>query len=115
MQADELFEMSNIRKSASGLPVNIYASGGSVNHQHGPRIKIMTSSADKFNPHETVSVLLKRNITANDIIGYHSLPTQIISDVREFINLNYEVLLAHWNDELDSGEMYSKLQSITRK
>lgn len=113
MRADDLFEMSNIRKSESGLPVNIYvSSGGSVNKQHGPRIKAMMDSGDRFNPHHTVSIVLKRDITAHDVIGYEQLPPQVLHAIRDYINLNYDVLLAYWNDEISTKEMIMGLKKL---
>lgn len=110
MNVDNLFEMSNIRKKTSGLPVNIYvSSGGSVNQRHGPRIKVMTNTGDRFNPHETVSVMLKQNITQDDVIGYDQLPPDILNDIREYINKNYDVLIQYWNDEIDTTEMVQGL------
>jgi hypothetical protein len=113
MKADELFEMSNIRKSESGLPVNIYvSSGGSVNKQHGPRIKAMVDTGNQFNPHQTVSVLLKQNITKDDIVGYERLPPKVLESLRNYINLNYNVLLEYWNDEISTKEMINRLKSL---
>ena len=69
MNLEDLFEMSNLRKSETGLPVNIYvSSGGSVKEQHSPRLKAMIKTSNKFMPHDTVSVLLKRDITSNDVV-----------------------------------------------
>lgn len=113
MRADELFEMSNIRKSESGLPVNIYvSSGGSVNKQHGPRIKVMINAGDKFNPYQTVSVILKQNITQDDVVGYEQLPQKVLGPLRDYINLNYDVLMAYWNDEISTKEMIMGLKSL---
>lgn len=110
---DDLFEMSNIRKNESGLPVNIYvSSGGSVNRKHGPRIKVMYDTTDKFNPHATVSVLVKRDITTDDVVGYERLPSKILNPIREYINLNYAVLMSYWNDELSTIEMIQQLQPL---
>lgn len=115
MRAVDLFEMSNIRKTESGLPVNIYvSSGGSVNKQHGPRIKVMTDAGDRFNPTQTVSVLLKPNITAEDVVGYNRLPESTLRAVRAYINLNYTVLLAYWNDEISTREMILSLQALPK-
>ena len=64
---DQLFEMANLRKKDTGLPVNIYVSSGdSISKRHGPRIKVMYDTGDKFDHYKTVSVLLKRDITADD-------------------------------------------------
>jgi hypothetical protein len=108
-----LFEISNLQKKNTGLPVNIYvSSGGSVNHQHGPRIKAMITSSEKMDINSTVSVLLKKDITADDVVGYHKLPTDILNSLRKYINANYEVLIAYWNDEIDSVELVQKLKKI---
>ena len=113
MKLDNLFEMSNIRKKESGLPMNIYvSSGGSVNSQHGPRIKVMTSTGDKFNPSSTVSIMLKKDITVDDVIGYHKLPSDMITALRQYINLNYDILMRYWNDEISTTEMVIGLKSI---
>ena len=113
MKADDLFEMSNIRKSESGLPVNIYvSSGGSINNQHGPRIKAMIDTGDRFNPHQTVSVVLKQNITQDDVIGYEQLPSKVLGPLRDYINLNYDVLMAYWNDQISTKEMVMGLKSL---
>jgi len=113
MREDELFEMSNIRKTTSGLPVNIYvSSGGSVNSRHGPRIKVMTNSGDKFNPNETVSVMLKKNITEDDVIGYDSLPPNVLIALRKYINVNFNTLMKYWNDEIDTAQMIHMLRKI---
>ena len=113
---DALFEMSNIRKKTSGLPVNIYvSSGGAVNKQHGPRIKVMTNTGDAFNSYQTISIMLKKNFTADDIIGYHSLPSDVLAAVREYVNLNYDTLLQHWNDEIDSIELATRLKPLPGK
>lgn len=113
MRADELFEMSNLRKSETGLPCNIYvSSGGSVNKRHGPRIKAMVTSADKFDPGQTVSVLLRKDITPDDVVGYAKLSPMVLNAMREYLNLNYDVLIAHWNDELSASELIAKLKRI---
>jgi hypothetical protein len=113
MKTDDLFEMSNIRKSESGLPVNIYvSSGGSVNKQHGPRIKVMINASDRFNPHQTVSVVLKQNITQDDVVGYEQLPPKVLEPLRNYINLNYDLLMAYWNDQISTKEMVMGLKSL---
>jgi hypothetical protein len=114
MQMYDLFEMSNIRKSESGLPVNIYvSSGGSVNRQHGPRIKVMRSRVDRMNPYDTISVMLKHDITADDVIGYDQMPQDVLTKVREYVNLNHDTLLAYWNDEISTSDLISRLRPIT--
>ena len=58
---DDLFEMANLRKSSTGLPVNIYiSSGGAVKERHGPRLKAMILKSDKFDFTRTISIKLKK-------------------------------------------------------
>ena len=113
MRPDELFEMSNLRKHEIGLPVNVYvSSGGSVNKQYGPRIKVMRTSSDKMNPHETVSILLKKNITQDDVIGYTQINQKMLNSIRDWINLNYDTLIDYWNDDISTIEMSQRMKSI---
>jgi hypothetical protein len=109
----DLFEMSNIRKSESGLPVNLFvSSGGSVNNQHGPRIKVMVDSATRFDPSNNVSIMLKKDITADDVVGYAVIPNKILDRIRDYINLNYDTLIKYWNDEISTKEMINLLQAL---
>ena len=106
--------MANLRKKDTGLPVNIYVSSGDViSRRHGPRIKVMYDTDDKFNHYKTVSVILKKNITADDVIGYEQLPSSILNPVREYINLNYDVLLRYWNDDVSTLELGTLLKKIS--
>ena len=111
---EELFEMSNIRKKESGLPVNIYISiGGSVNKRNGLRIKVMTNAGDNFDVYSTVSVMLKRDITEEDVVGYDNLTAKTLAAVREYVNLNFDALMDHWNDQLSSTEVLQRLKPIS--
>lgn len=113
MNVEELFEMSNIRKSESGLPVNIFvSSGGSVNQQHGPRVKVMIDSSDRFDVNRTVPVILKKNISDDDVVGYQPLPSSIMKPLRRYLNANYDTLIAYWNDEISTGEMIRQLKRL---
>jgi len=60
----------------------------------------------------TVSILLKRNITADDVVGYNKLPNDILNSLRKYINKNYDTLMLYWNDEIDSAELIQKLKKI---
>lgn len=111
---ESMFEMANLRKKETGLPVNIFvSSGGSINKRHSPRIKVMYDTSDRFNAHATVSVVLKPHITIDDIVGYEPLPTYIFSAIKAYIELNYDVLIKYWNDEIDTIEMSRELKKLT--
>jgi len=94
--------------------VNIYvSSGGAVNKQHSPRIKVMYDTSDRFNPHATVSVILKRDVTPDDVVGYNRLPPRILNPIRDYININYDVLIKYWNDEIDTIELARDLKKLS--
>lgn len=113
MKLDELFEMSNLRKVDTGLPVNIYvSSGGSTNHQHGPRLKAMITSSDKFNHNETISIMLKKDITKDDVIGYGKISNETLNKLRDYINLNYDILMKYWNDEIGTVQMIHGIKKL---
>jgi hypothetical protein len=108
-----LFEMSNLRKNETGLPVNIYvSSGGAVNNRHSPRIKVMINTGNTMDINQTVSVLLKQDLTSDDVVGYEKLPNELINSLRVFVNKNYTTLIDYWNDSISTKEMINKIQSI---
>jgi hypothetical protein len=112
MEDTHLFEMSNFRKNETGLPMNIYVSSGSGLNYKLPRIKAMVDSSDKMNIRNTISIILKHNITDDDIVGYHKLPASNLSALCDFINLNYDVLIQYWNDEISTTELTQKIQRL---
>ena len=107
-----LFEMSNLRKHETGLPVNIYISDGRSYGNKIPRLKIMTSTSDNMDPHNTVSIMIKKNITEDDIIGYDRIPSSVFSAVKKYINLNYDTLVQFWNGEIGTTELGNKLKRL---
>ena len=110
---EDLFEMANLRKTETGLPVNIYvSSGGAIKGRHGPRIKVMYKSSDKFDINSTVSVLLKKDIDEDDVIGYDKLDSNIFNAIKQYLNLNYDCLLEYWKDDISTMELMNKLKKI---
>jgi len=113
---DDLFEMANLRKSSTGLPVNIYiSSGGAVKERHDPRLKAMILKSDKFDFTRTISVKLKKDIDKDDIIGYENetIDANTLKALRKYINLNLEVLMKYWDEKIDTTELITKLKKIS--
>lgn len=109
MKADDLFEMSNISREDSGLPVRIWVSSKmSAAERHGPRLKVELPGTGS----PTIPVLLKKDITADDVVGYELLPAKILNPLRDFINLNYDILIQYWNDEVSTRQMILSIRSI---
>jgi hypothetical protein len=83
-----------------------------VNKQHSPQIKVMYDTGNRFNPHATVGVILKRDVTPTDVVGYNNLPNHILTPIRNYINLNFDVLIDYWNDKIDTFELTRKLKKL---
>jgi hypothetical protein len=109
MKSDDLFEMSNISREDSGLPVRVWVSSKmSAAERHGPRLKVELPGKGSPN----IPVLLKMDITADDVVGYDKLPAKILSPLRDFINLNYDILIQYWNDEISTKQMILSIRDI---
>ena len=111
MKADDLFEMSNISREESGLPVRIWVSSKmSAAERHGPRVKVELPGQGS----PTIPVLLKMDITSEDVVGYEKLPAKGLNPLRNFINLNYDILIQYWNDEISTKQMILSIKTIAR-
>ena len=109
MKSDDLFEMSNISREDSGLPVRIWVSSKMAAAQrHGPRLKVELPGSGS----PTVPVSLKKDITTDDVVGYNSLPAGVLNPLRDFINLNYDILIQYWNDEISTKQMILSIKAI---
>lgn len=104
----DMFEMANMWPEDTGLPVVIWVEERSdvARDRHGPRIKVMTHSG-KMNYGETVPVSLE---APPRVIG--DLKSSIKKKVIEFINLNRDSLMAHWNHEISTIELGRRLKKV---
>lgn len=104
-----LWEMANLTKEMTGLPVNIYVSTkASVHDRHGPRIKAMFSHGNKFDKRSLTSVSIARQP-----VDFHGKLTQTdFSEIVKFIQKNYKPLLAFWSDEINIGQLLNLLKRV---
>jgi hypothetical protein len=102
---DEMFEMSNLSPVDTGLTHRIWISVN-VNHRH-PRPQLRVEGPNrKFYP---MSLDDPVEFLAGRPAGLSA--AQSIK-LRRFVKLNREVLLAHWNDEIDTATTIHRLQHI---
>lgn len=107
-----LFEMANFRPKSTGLKTTIFISSGYVAGKklnHGPRIKVSRTYSEKMNPLDTFSVTISDN---PEVIGANNLKSEDIEQIKEFIILNKEVLLAYWEGEYDTSDLYGNLEKV---
>ena len=104
--------MSNLRPKTTGVEgAVIWISAGEfygVDAQHGPRVKVMLG--DKITNEglkESVSV----RITDPPVV-LGKLPGKIQKQAIQFVEKNRDVLLRHWNGELDSKETLNLLEHV---
>ncbi len=102
---DEAFEMSNLWPKDTGLAHRIWISVN-VSHRH-PRPQLRVEWPDKrFYPLSLDEPLM---FLAGRPPG---LSTAQFRDLRRFVTLNRDVLLAHWNDQIGSEAAVNGIQHI---
>ena len=107
-----LFEMANFRPKSTGLKTTIFVSSGYVAGKllfHGPRIKVSKIYTDKMNHLNTFTMTISDE---PEVIGTHYLDSKDIDQIKDFIRLNKNVLLAYWDGEYDTSDLYGNLQKI---
>lgn len=99
-------EMVSYRRNVTGVWNTIFISPKGFT-RHGPRLKVAINPPDSVNPHaETASIDIA---TGSVVTG--TIDALLLRQVREFIDLNREVLLAYWNYQIDTDELRNRLRS----
>jgi hypothetical protein len=110
--AFEPFAMSNLRPSDTGVDgAVIWVSAGEfaeIDLLHGPRIKVVLG--DKITT-EGLRDAVSARLTDPPVVSGR-LPRGVKHQVMRFVNMNREVLLRHWNGEIDAKEMLDLLHRI---
>src|SRR6266446_5331770 len=99
---DESFEMSNLWPQETGLARRIWISVDITHRYPRPQLRVEGPNR-KFYPltlEEPVRFIAGRPA---------GLSAAQFKNLRRFVALNREVLLAHWNDEIDSGTALRRL------
>lgn len=108
----ELTEMANLQPGDTGLTYVIWM--GEVGGQHGPRIKV-SNVKGKF-AKDNNFVLSVAKDPANLTPKYTKISNDEVEDVKDWIKLNYEILMDLWKAyESGSGntiELLTKLKKL---
>jgi len=109
MYNHEVLGMSNITPEDSGIKgVVLWASTGTVagkKLKHGPRLKVYLGTS--LVGAKSVSVTLTK---PPRILG--DMPKRVEKDVLKFIDLNFDLLLAHWENKISSKTFLLNLKSL---
>jgi hypothetical protein len=108
----ELTEMANLNPDNTGLKYVIWI--GEIGGQHGPRIKV-SNIKGKFAANDNFVMSIEKD-PVNLTPKFTKISTDDLEDVKDWIKLNYEVLIKLWKmyetGEGDSLILLGKLQKI---
>lgn len=106
LRESRFFEMSNIRKDRTGLPYDLWVDslGSSRNIEHNlPRVKFnIDGDLVPFSIEDSPKILI------DEEVRHHR-------DLIKFIKDNKDILLKHWNHEIDDGQIINYLTYVYRK
>lgn len=102
-----LYEMSNIFQSETGLKEVIYVSV--KQGSHGPRLKVFKDKRPQ-GENFTVTIEDKPRTTGKVFVDAKELKRII-----EFIHLNKETLIAHWNFDTSAKDMLNSIVKLNEE
>lgn len=100
-ESEELFEMCNIRKEETHLPVNVWLDeiGAFRTSKHNlPRLKFQSNRSNNvFGKGIPMSISKKPEILIS--VYETDLNNYEIGQIKNFIVRNYDLLIKHWNQK----------------
>jgi hypothetical protein len=107
---DEAGDMVSLTTKRTGIHNTLFASTkGYASERHGPRIKIAIDPAQRnvANAGKSASMALHNYA----ITGEH-MPRALADQVQHFIELNHAALLAYWEGEIATDELFARLRPL---
>jgi hypothetical protein len=108
---EELLEqMASFRTDATGVDNTIWISPKGRT-RHAARIKVAIDPPDSLNAtSQTASVAIH-----DGSVTEGRIPSHILRQVQEFVNINREVLMAYWEERIDTRQLDQRLKPIERR
>jgi hypothetical protein len=104
---DDLFLMANLSPLFTGLPFVVWISArGHARHDIGVKI----SRGSKATPEKLISLALRPQLR---VIGRDKLAADELEQLRQWVTLNWDTLLAYWNGEMFTEQAIAQLKPIT--
>ena len=108
----EMFMLSNLGATTTGIPGAViwFSAGEFVDPEPhvGPRLIVMLG--DMIKTEGLIDVPIVRLTSPPDVLG--ELPASMTESLVRFVNLNREILLAHWEGELGTKETIRLLKAV---
>jgi len=105
LEKEFLCEMSNLFPDSTGINYTLWISSKSGREKHQARIKLSNSDGEVV-----ISIWGIPQIKAKS--GKIRISGQELKNIKNFIELNKDTLLAHWNGEIDSKTFGSRIKHI---
>jgi hypothetical protein len=102
---DDLFLMANLSPLFTGLPFVVWISPRNAPHD----IRVKISRGAKAIPEDFISVALRPELR---VIGDETLSAEEMRLLREWVALNWDVLLAYWNGEIFTEQAIARLKPV---
>jgi len=102
---EPLWEMSNFFPNDTGLEHVIWISTKTGREKHGPRIKVFGKDGE-------IHISISDEPEIKKQLGKINIKKRALNKIFDFIKLNKDVLLSHWNGKISSKGLSDKIKSI---
>lgn len=109
MKNIDSWELSSASQTSTGLPMNVWFQSNSRKIDRKPMLLVQINNSSSLNFEQTAIVTIE---DCPEVITESPMTEANLESVKDFIALNKEVLLAHWNCEIDTFELFSSIRKI---
>jgi len=112
--SEELLEMSALKKSMSGLPVNLYLddTGSYKKSKHWKRIKFQADHGDRTNHGNLVTMTISSNPQIYPPNIAIKLPSKEIEKVKKFVISNEKLLSDLADEKINIGDFLRQMKMV---
>ena len=107
-----LMEMASFRPNSTGIDRVVIWMGpkqaGAA--KHGPRIKVSASYTNNIQPDDLFVMTVNTNPTI--VAGTPNLSSETIEDIKDWIRVNYQVLIAFWDYQIDDEQVKQMIKKV---
>jgi hypothetical protein len=105
--SDDLDLMTNLYPRTTGLPMVIWV-GPRYGARHDVRLKAMQHHGNRMDPGDLAVVALRPNVHV--VAG--QLSAADLDEIRRWVDLNWDAILAHWEERIDGAELVQRLRRL---
>ena len=105
--SDDLDLMTNLSPRTTGLPMVIWV-GPRYGARHDVRLKAMQHHGNRMDPGDLAVVVLRPNVHV--VAG--QLSAADLDEIRRWVDLNWDAILAHWEERIDGAELVQHLRRL---